>query len=105
MIGSIPRRAILSRNLSLSNSLSITARLGWPRSLSSVGSIILVAEGEADQVGWARGTLVLLPTTTSFVPLPRLVLPTQSPLFLPARTSRRQRPLPTWRGLACRAGR
>src|SRR6185503_15083359 len=57
---------------------------------SSVGSIILVSDGLAEWTVSARGTPSPSTTTTSLLPLPRLVFPTHRPPFLPARTSRRR---------------
>ena len=70
------------------NGLSLYTHHGVTAAEREVGQRLILdirlELGEADATVSAKGTLWLLPTTTSFVPLPRLVLPTQSPLFSPA---------------------
>jgi len=91
--------------VAVGDSRSITARAGRPVSLSSVGSTSFVADVAAGATVTASGVLRADATATTFVPLPRLVLPTAPPPFSPARTTRRRTPPPTSPGPRPRARR
>src|SRR5512143_3027290 len=62
---------------------------------SRVASISLTSAGEAEASVPPIGTPWPSTTTIHFVPLPRLVLPTNSPLFSPEQSCRRRRSLPS----------
>jgi len=91
MIGLIPRRCMSIRKAVLSYALSAINRFGRFRGLpgpsrgtliSSIsGGASFTSAGDAEASWPPRGTPLPSTTTIHFVPLPRLVLPTHSPLF------------------------
>jgi len=109
-ISSMPRRFSRFRRGSLSYPLSAMTRSGFfrgrPRlfrgtaTRSSVFSRSVTSAGLAESRWFPRGTPWPSTTTIHFVPLPRLVGPTQAPLFSPGRTSRRRRPRTSRVGLS-----
>src|SRR5690606_40624584 len=70
--------------------------------VSRIPSTSVTSAGEALSAPHASGTPWPSPTTNHLVPLPRLVFPTQSPLFLPARNFQIGRASCRERGETCR---
>src|SRR6202789_1295570 len=109
---SIPRFASRSRSGSESEGRSASPLLGFCRgrplgrgtlTSASVASASVTSPGEALSSRTPSGRPPPSTSTTHFVPLPRLVLPTAEPLFSPERSCRPETSLPTAAGLLHRA--